>query len=47
MAILANNSVELHQKKIGYQKRIEKLQLSVSTCLKDTGFLFLTAEVKL
>jgi len=27
MAILANNSLELHQKKMGYQKLIEMLKL--------------------
>jgi len=47
MAILANNSLELHQKKMGYQKLIEMSELSDLTYAKTTGFSFLTAEVRL
>jgi len=49
MAILANNSFELHQKKMGYQKLIEMLKLqyvSASPYSGNTGFSFLTAEVR-
>jgi len=38
MAILANNSLELHQKKMGYQKLIEMLELSDLTYSKNIGF---------